>query len=107
MMQSRGMKPALVDSIMVSLIAPQAEQEEASTDSQTADVPRVVVSGRRGELKDEADEAQITTDRELEHEFTALIQPFNVSPFSMSKALADRLGRARRPSIIGREGRQP
>jgi hypothetical protein len=78
MMQSRGMKPTLVESIMGSLIAPEAVQEESSTSSQTADVPRVVVSGCGGEQEYDADAVQITTDRELEHEFTTLIQPFNV-----------------------------
>jgi hypothetical protein len=77
-MQSRGMKPTLVESIMGSLIAPGAVQEESSTNPQTADVPRVVVSGREGEREDDADLPQITTDRELENEFTTLVQPFTV-----------------------------
>jgi hypothetical protein len=77
-MQSRGMKPTLVESIMGSLIAPEAVQGESSTNPQTADVPRVVVSGRDGEREDHSDLSQITTDRELEHEFTTLVQPFTV-----------------------------
>ncbi|GHJ86862.1 hypothetical protein NliqN6_3264 [Naganishia liquefaciens] len=60
MMQARNIKPALVETVMGSLIAPEAGTAEEKMGSQAADVPRVMVA----------------TERELEHDFVSLVQPF-------------------------------
>ena len=79
-MQARNIKPALVETVMGSLIAPEAGTAEEKMGSQAADVPRVMVSRVSNGSCYSADALQVATERELEHDFVSLVQPFAVSP---------------------------